>query len=111
MSARSILQCHRILSRALKVAMQRGRISRNVCALVDAPSAQRGEIDPLSQGDAKKLLTAAAGTRNTHTSCPTDATDATDAAEWMGSALWGEEPPSPRRRAPSGASRRSRARS
>jgi hypothetical protein len=34
----TVLQIHRILSRALKVAVQRGYISRNVAALVDAPS-------------------------------------------------------------------------
>ena len=34
----TVLQMHRILSRALKVALQRGRVARNVATLVDAPS-------------------------------------------------------------------------
>ena len=35
----TVLQIHRILSRALKVAIQRGYVARNVATLVDAPSA------------------------------------------------------------------------
>jgi integrase len=35
----TVLQVHRILSRALKVAMQRGYVVGNVATLVDAPSA------------------------------------------------------------------------
>jgi len=58
------LQCHRILSRALKVAMQRGKVSRNVCGLVDAPSLARTEIQPLTATEARALLDAATGTRN-----------------------------------------------
>ncbi len=60
----SILQCHRILSRALKVATQRGRVARNVCTLVDAPSAIRSEVEPLSAEDARALLDAAFGQPN-----------------------------------------------
>ncbi len=58
------LQCHRILSRALKVAMQRGKVSRNVCGLVDAPSLARTEIRPLTAAEARALLDAATGTWN-----------------------------------------------
>ena len=43
----TVLQIHRILSRALKVAMQRGYVARNVATLVDAPSASQDEIEPL----------------------------------------------------------------
>jgi integrase len=57
----TVLQCHRVLSRALKVAMQRGRVARNVCSLVDAPSVQREEVQPLTQDDARKVLAAATG--------------------------------------------------
>ena len=64
LSSSTALQCHRILSRALKVAMQRGRVSRNVCTLVDAPSLTRTEIQPLSAGEARQLLDAANGSRN-----------------------------------------------
>ncbi len=47
LSSATILQAHRILSRALKVAVQRSRVSRNVCSLVDAPSLRRKEVEPL----------------------------------------------------------------
>lgn len=58
------LQVHRILSRALKVAVQRGKLARNPCSLVDAPSAVRAEVDPLDPADARKVLAAAANRRN-----------------------------------------------
>jgi integrase len=57
----TVLQCHRVLSRALKVAMQRGRVARNVCTLIDAPSVQREEVQPLTQDDARKVLATATG--------------------------------------------------
>jgi hypothetical protein len=38
MAPASVLIDHRVLSRAFKVAMQRGRVSRNVVSLVDAPT-------------------------------------------------------------------------
>ncbi|GIF16201.1 tyrosine-type recombinase/integrase [Actinoplanes teichomyceticus] len=60
----TILQMHRILSRALKVAMQRERIARNVCTLVDAPSVSREEVQPLSGEDARAILDVARGRRN-----------------------------------------------
>lgn len=60
----TILQLHRILSRALKVAMQRGKIARNVCSLVDAPSLRREEVVPFSTAEARALLAAARGLRN-----------------------------------------------
>lgn len=60
----SVLQAHRVLSRALKVAMQRGRIARNVASLVDPPTVQRAEIDPLSATEARRVLATAAGKRN-----------------------------------------------
>jgi integrase len=59
----SVLQMHRILSRALKVALQRGRVARNVATLVDAPSVTRPEIVPLTPEEARQILTAADGTR------------------------------------------------
>ncbi len=60
----TILQLHRILSRTLKVAMQRGKIARNVCSLVDAPSLRRDEVVPFSATEARSLLAAARGLRN-----------------------------------------------
>lgn len=64
LSSSTILQAHRILSRALKVAVQRGRVARNVCTLVDAPSLQRKEVEPLSAEEARRLLDAARHGRN-----------------------------------------------
>ncbi|RBY92946.1 site-specific integrase [Blastococcus sp. TF02A-30] len=64
LSPASVLQAHRVLSRALKVAMQRDRVARNVCALVDPPSVERDEVRPLSGQDARRVLEAARGRRN-----------------------------------------------
>lgn len=36
LSSTTVLRVHRVLSRALKVAMQRGKVGRNVATLVDA---------------------------------------------------------------------------
>jgi integrase len=60
----SILQTHRILSRALKVAMQRGRVRRNVATLVEPPSVHREEIRPLTAEQSRAVLQAALGHRN-----------------------------------------------
>lgn len=59
LSPATVLLNHRILSRALTVAMQRGRVARNVATLVDAPSAVREEVQPLTAPEAKALLQAA----------------------------------------------------
>ena len=64
LAAATVLQTHRVLSRALKVALQRGRVARNVATLVDAPSVERAEVDPLTAQEARKVLAAAAGIRN-----------------------------------------------
>jgi integrase len=60
----TVLQVHRILSRALKVAEQRGYISRNVATLVDAPSAQPREIQPLTLDEAQRTVRLATSQRN-----------------------------------------------
>lgn len=56
LSASSVLLNHRILSRSLKVAMQRGRIARNVATLVDPPTVVRKEIVPLTATEANALI-------------------------------------------------------
>jgi integrase len=56
------LQIFRILSRALRVAEQRGKLPRNPCSLVDPPSGERHEVEPLDEDDVGALL-AAAGER------------------------------------------------
>ncbi len=60
----TVLRTHRILSRALKVAMQRGKIARNVCTLVDPPTPKRPASDALTLEEARLVLQAAAGVRN-----------------------------------------------
>jgi integrase len=64
LSSATVLQIHRILSRALKVAAQRGKIARNPCELVDAPSVRREEVRPLTEDDARAILCAAQTERN-----------------------------------------------
>jgi len=59
LSPATVLVNHRILSRALEVAMQRGRVARNVATLVDAPTVLRPEVVPLSTDDVRALLAAA----------------------------------------------------
>jgi integrase len=54
------LKVHRIISRALEVAVRRGKVGRNVAKLVDAPSAATDEIKPLSEAETRRLLEAAA---------------------------------------------------
>lgn len=56
----SVLVDHRILSRALKIAQQRGHLTRNPATMIDPPSAQSPEADVLSAAEAVKILTAAA---------------------------------------------------
>jgi integrase len=64
LKAATIVHVHRILSRALKVAMQRGRVRRNVATLVQPPSIDREEIRPLTGEQARAVLAAAQGERN-----------------------------------------------
>jgi integrase len=64
LSPSTVLKLHRVLSRALKVAVQRGKLTRNVCTLVDAPSLDRHEVVPLTADDARRILTAAEDDRN-----------------------------------------------
>src|ERR1022692_9982 len=60
----TIVQIHRIVSRALKVAWKRGKVGRNVASLVDAPIGEDVDIEPLSQDEARQILHAAASRRN-----------------------------------------------
>lgn len=61
LSGTSVHQAHVILSRALKVAMQRGYVDRNVCQLIDAPSIDTGDMPVLSKEQARKVVEAAHG--------------------------------------------------
>lgn len=64
LSSGTVLKTHRIIARALKVAMQRDIVTRNVATLVEPPSAAEVEIDPLTQAEAKAVLTEASNRRN-----------------------------------------------
>jgi integrase len=60
----TVLVCHRILSRALKVAAQRGRVARNVAEMVEPPAATAAEVVPLTAAEARKVLAEAKDKRN-----------------------------------------------
>lgn len=64
LASSTVLKVHRIISRALKVAMQREIISRNVATLLDAPSADEVEIEPLTRDEARAVLSEAGRRRN-----------------------------------------------
>lgn len=64
LSSGTVLKTHRIISRALKVAMQREVVTRNVATLVDAPTAIETEIEPFSQDEARAVLLEADRRRN-----------------------------------------------
>jgi len=53
-----VLQCHRVLSRALKVAVRRGRATQNVCNLIDGPSVRRRRPHPMNVKDLRKVVAA-----------------------------------------------------
>src|SRR5215471_8194967 len=64
LSPSTVLKVHRILSRALRIAVRRGRITRNIATLVEAPSAASHEIEPLTREEARRILDVAARKRN-----------------------------------------------
>lgn len=54
-----ILQCHRVLNRALKLAHRRGHASRNPCALFDPPTIEtRKQVAALDMDAVKAILRA-----------------------------------------------------
>jgi integrase len=65
LSPASVLRVHRMLHRALKIAMQRERVARNVATLVEPPRQERAKTpDPLDVEECKRVLAAAEGLRN-----------------------------------------------
>lgn len=63
-STTTALKVHRMLSRALKVAVRRGKVGHNVCTLIDPPSMTEIEIEPLTQEEARRILDVTNGRRN-----------------------------------------------
>ena len=65
LSPSTVLRIHRIVSRSLKVAVQRQRITRNVAQLVDGPSQRPQHVArPLTLDEARSVLAAARRGRN-----------------------------------------------
>ena len=64
LSANTIVQIHRILFRALQIAVREERISRNPCTLIDAPQPEEAESETLTAAEARALLGLTAGRRN-----------------------------------------------
>jgi site-specific recombinase XerD len=60
----TILQIHRIISRALKIAWKRGKVTQNVASLVDAPIGEEVDIEPLDGAEARRILATAAARPN-----------------------------------------------
>ncbi|MCX5119251.1 site-specific integrase [Micromonospora sp. NBC_00362] len=58
------LKVHRIMTRALEVALRRGMVARNVAKLIDAPSGRSPKMAFLTEPEAAKVLVAAAELRN-----------------------------------------------
>jgi len=64
LSSKSVLLLHQIISRALKTALRRELVQRNVATLIDAPAHRDTEIEPLSVTEARPLLDIAGARRN-----------------------------------------------
>jgi integrase len=63
LAGNTIVQIHRILSRALTVAVREELISRNPCSLIDAPQPEDTEAEPLTADEARRLLAQSAKRR------------------------------------------------
>jgi integrase len=62
-SAKTVLQIHRILHKAFKVAVKNGVMGKNVCDLVDAPTPKTYNIAVYDEEKFNKLLDKIEGTR------------------------------------------------
>jgi integrase len=60
----TIVQIHRIVSRALRIAWKRGKVVGNVASLVDAPTGEDVDIEPLTRDEARRILAASVSRRN-----------------------------------------------
>lgn len=65
LASSTVLKVHRIVSRGLKVAMQRTRLFHvNPASLLDAPAVEEPEIEPLTVEETRRLLVEAGTRRN-----------------------------------------------
>jgi len=64
LSSSTVLKVHRILSRALTVAMRRDKVGRNVAQLVEPPAPADPDIEPFSREEARAIIAAAKERRN-----------------------------------------------
>jgi integrase len=65
LSGSSLLRVHRVLSRAMKIAMQRQHVDRDVTRLVEPPPQRRSNVAlPLTLEEARRVLAVAASERN-----------------------------------------------
>ena len=64
LKANTILQVHRILSRALKIAVREGKLGVNPCTLIDAPQYEEPETEVLTAAEARTLLGLTSKRRN-----------------------------------------------
>ncbi|MEV0417995.1 hypothetical protein [Streptosporangium canum] len=64
LSSSTVLKVHRVLSRALKIAIRRNKVTKNVATLIDAPVANDPDLEPLTRNEARKILEAAKSRRN-----------------------------------------------
>jgi integrase len=62
-SGNTRLHAHRVLSMALKAALRKGLVTRNVCSFVDAPRKEPFTIEPPTPEEVGKLMAAADKTR------------------------------------------------
>ncbi|MFG3639124.1 tyrosine-type recombinase/integrase [Micromonospora sp. NPDC047762] len=58
------LKVHRIMTRALEIALRRGLVARNVAKLIDAPSGKSPKMAFLTEVEAMKVLAVTAEVRN-----------------------------------------------
>ena len=60
----TVLKIHRIIGRALTIAVRRDKVGRNVTKLIEAPEPSDFELTPPSQDEARRLVDAAQERRN-----------------------------------------------
>lgn len=60
----TVLKIHRIIGRALTIAVRRDKVGRNVTKLIEAPEPSEFELSPPTQDEARRLVDAAQERRN-----------------------------------------------